>query len=129
MSVAYLNTAKSLRKPDNGLATDILTSSRKVVPFPASDSRLNSEFVYKTVPLGVGCAGACVRTMTHKPIRKIVARFPEMWEVQPGYSLTIYRDTLACSHQVITYGFEAGKNTRGCEECLAESSLLGKKAA
>jgi len=89
----------------------------------SSDFRTTSEFVYKTVPLGITRGGACVvRThLARKPLRLIIARFPVIFEVAPDYLLTYYQDTLSCGHQVITYSHEQAKKRRGCEHCLAAS--------
>lgn len=123
MSVVNINTAKGLRRSDNG-SYRILCEAKsraKLCTFPASDARLESEFVYKTVPLGIAShAGACARPAhtNRKPVRLIIARTPETWEKAPGYLLTHYNDTLSCGHQVVTHSFEASKKRRGCQECL-----------
>ena len=72
--------------------------------FSASDFRKDSEFVYKTVALGLASpAGACV-TATHlalSPLRLISARTP----VSESFSTSTqtYLETLECGHQVFNY--------------------------
>jgi hypothetical protein len=95
---------------------------------PASDFRLDSEFVYKTVALGLKSpAGACV-TSTHllAPLRQIVARTPVSVPIQGAYSTTYYLDTLACGHQVAIFPQtgEVNQKRHRCSECkTAQLSL------
>jgi hypothetical protein len=117
MTVAKLNTANDLRKPDNGQVAYILTSPPKLVGFPE-----NSEYVYKTSPLG----GKKFGLQARKPLRRIVARTPESFEKAPGYVLTHYIDTLECGHQITTYSEEIYKTRRGCQDCL-DAQIAAKK--
>jgi len=97
----------------------------------SSDFRQESEFVYKTSPLGIRRGGACA-VLTHvarKPLRLIVARFPVSFEVAPDYLLTYFQDTLSCGHQVITYSHEQARKRRGCDECLEQAISLPKGRA
>jgi len=125
MSVVKLNTAKDLRRSDNA-QSHIFWKLQKspLVGFPE-----DSEFTYKTVPIGViSPVGACA-VLTHvarKPLRRIVARTPESFEKAPGYILTHYIDTLECGHQIVTYSGEESKRKRGCQECL-DAQIAAKK--
>lgn len=137
MSVINFNTAKPLRKGDNGEYLVLCPTHfpAKVCSISASDYRLDSEFLYKTSPLGIVRGGACaVRAHTdRKPLRLIVARTPVTEPYRPNlnYFLTHYIDTLSCGHQVITYKFEEFKKRRGCQLCLdgLQISVSGKVAA
>lgn len=128
MSVINFNTAKYSRRTDKTVQRILRKQSAppaKLFNFPKSeqsDFRLTSEFVYKTVPLGITPGGACVvRThLARKPLRLIVARTPVRFELKPksGYFLTYYTDVLSCGHQVTTYSIDQVKKRRGCQLCL-----------
>lgn len=130
MSVINFNTAKPLRKGDNGEYH--ILCKRKPAPadlfhFPKLESSpfhfpntvKEEGFVIKTVPLGV-VSSASKMVWPRKPVRRIVARTPETSPYRPGssYLLTHYLDTLECGHQVTTYKFEEFKKRRGCQLCL-----------
>jgi len=96
-------------------------------PFHFPESVKDEGFVIKTVPLSL-----TFPALVRKPLRRIVARFPETFEHRPdsGYFLTYFLDTLSCGHQIATHSFEAGKKRRGCQECLEAMAVpLPRKQA
>lgn len=76
----------------------------KVDTFP--DSRRDSDFVTKTVALGLKEAGFSWTGTIHSklnPLQLIIARTPISVEIQGAYSTYYYLDTMACGHQVAVY--------------------------
>lgn len=111
-------------------------SAHRLLHFPKpeqSDFRTDSEFVYKTVPLGIVRGGACaVRAhLSRKPLRLIIARTPIPYTLSSGWSGTYYIETLSCGHQIDSHRGEEFKKRRGCQECLDALAIpqLIKEAA
>ena len=79
-----------------------------------------SEYVYKTVAIGLASpAGACVTSTHLHPLRLIVARTPVSVPIQGAYSTTYYLDTLSCGHQTCVYPQtgEVNQKRHRCVEC------------
>lgn len=86
---------------------------------PCSDFRTDSEYVYKTVALGLGSpAGSSLTGTVRAPLRQIVARTPIPSEIEWSLSF-FYRDTLSCGHQVFAYPQtgQLAKKRHYCPEC------------
>lgn len=83
------------------------------------DSATESEYVIKTVALGLGSpAGSSLTGTVRAPLRQIVARTPIPSEIEWSLSF-FYRDTLSCGHQVFAYPQtgQLAKKRHYCPEC------------
>lgn len=88
-----------------------------------SDFRTTSEYVLKTVALGLGRPQGSCQTSTnlfHNPLRLILARTPISETIWSGTHETLYfLDTLDCGHQVYVFpqNFLSGKKRHRCLVC------------
>lgn len=92
-------------------------------PSSPSDFRTTSEYVLKTVALGLGRPQGSCSTSTdlfRNPLRLILARTPISETIWSGTHETLYfLDTLDCGHQVYVFpqNFLSGKKRHRCLVC------------
>jgi hypothetical protein len=104
---------------------------------PCSDFRTDSEYVYKTSPLGLGSPAGT--HLARKPFRLVIAR--TLLCAESAIVTKVYLEKLECGHEITSFSdfywdetshlinCEPKAKRRGCEECRLALELPERKAA